>query len=130
MNFSPLSSLLLSGHMERVNPFSFFSNIMAAEMASDPTTITTTSSLEKTAKNSSKIVWTGVMVEILIDSYQEHECLWNMSSAEYKDKQKRSLAYEAVDDVMDPFEVKRSEYTSKWVNLRTISCRIIGVVYA
>ena len=127
MNFSHLSSLLLSGHMERVNPFSFFSNIMAAEMASDPTT---TSSLIP-GENGEKFVQISleeILVEILID--QEHECLWNMSSAEYKDKQKRLLAYESVDDVMDPFEVKRSEYTSKWVNLRTISCRIIGVVYA
>ena len=29
------------------------------------------------------------MVETLMEAYQEHECLWNMSAAEYKDKQKR-----------------------------------------
>ena len=78
-----------------------------------------TTAIEKTAKKTAKIVWTDIMVETLIDSYQEHECLWNMSISDYKDKQKRTLAFEAVDDVMLIFEVKRTEYSSKWVNLRT-----------
>ena len=57
------------------------------------------------------IVWTDLMVEILIDLYKEHECLWNISIPDYKDKEKRTVVTVA--------EVKRNEYTAKWVNLRT-----------
>ena len=58
------------------------------------------------------------MVETLID--QEQECLWNMSIPDYKDKRKRTLAFEAIDDTMETAaEVKRTKYTAKWVNLRT-----------
>ena len=75
----------------------------------------------KAKKTATKTIWTDDihMVETLIEAYQEHECLWNMSAAEYKDKQKRSLAYEAVDLNLDIYEIKRSEYCTKWTNLRT-----------
>ena len=35
-------------------------------------------------------------IETLIDSYQEQECLWNMSIPDYKIKRKRTLAFEAI----------------------------------
>ena len=75
--------------------------------------------VSKTKKTLTKTVWTDIMTEQLIDSYQEHECLWNMSTPDYKDQYKRSLAYDAIDKVMILFDVKRPEYSSKWTNMRT-----------
>ena len=40
-------------------------------------------------------------IETLIDSYQEQECLWNMSIPDYKIKRKRTLAFEAINDTME-----------------------------
>ena len=74
---------------------------------------------KQTKKTATKTVWTDDMIETLIESYQEHECLWNMSIADYKDKHKWSLPYESVDLNLDIYELKRSEYCSKWTNLRT-----------
>ena len=59
------------------------------------------------------------MLEQLIDSYQEHECLWNMTIADYKDQQKRSLAFETIDEAMKVFGVTRAEFSTKWTNLRS-----------
>ena len=102
--------------------FTLFEN-MANNMETVPTAFADenieASNNTKAKKTATKTIWTDDMVETLIEAYQEHECLWNMSAAEYKDNQKRSLAYEAVDLNLDIYEVKRSEYCTKWTNLRT-----------
>ena len=54
--------------------------------------------------------WSEEAIDTLINSFQSHTCLWNVTSGDYKDQNKRSLALEEVDISMQEFDMNRYNY--------------------
>ena len=44
--------------------------------------------------------------------------LWNVTSGDYKDQNKKSLALEEVDMAVQEYGMNRYDYQNKWTNLR------------
>ena len=60
-------------------------------------------------KENSKI-WSEKEIDTLINCFQSHECLWNVTSGDYKDQNRKSLALEEIDMSMQEFEINRYDY--------------------
>ena len=56
-------------------------------------------------------------MDTLINCFQSHECLWNVTSGDYKDQNKKYLALEEVNMAMQEFDMNRYDYQKKWTNL-------------
>ena len=50
------------------------------------------------------------MTETLVIAYQIYDCLWNLSSPDYKNQTKKSLCLEKIDEVMGDYGTSRNEY--------------------
>ena len=69
----------------------------------------------KKKKKTSK-TWSEEAIDTLINCFQSHECLWNITSGDYKDQNKKSLALEEVDMSMLENDTNRSHYQKKCIN--------------
>ena len=49
-------------------------------------------------------------IDTFINCFQSHECLWNVTSGDYKDQNKKSLALKEVDVSLQEYGVNRYEY--------------------
>ena len=59
-------------------------------------------------------------IDTLINCSQSHECLWNVTSGDYKDQNRKSLALEAVDMSVQEYVMNKCGLISK-----ASSCEII-----
>ena len=64
-------------------------------------------------KENSK-TWSEEAIDTLINCFQSHECLWNVTSGDYE----KSLALEEADMAMQEYDMNRYDYQKKWTNLR------------
>ena len=48
-------------------------------------------------KEENSITWSEEAIDTLINCFQSHECLWNVTGGDYNDQSKKSLALEEVD---------------------------------
>lgn len=62
--------------------------------------------------------WCDEALEDLINAYKPHECLWITSCDDYKDQDKKSIAFDLIDVKMRHHNFVRFEYTKKWAILR------------
>ena len=51
--------------------------------------------------------WSGEVIDTLINCFQSHECLWNVSSGDYKDQNRKSLPIEEANMSMQEYEINR-----------------------
>ena len=65
-----------------------------------------------------KTKWSDQAITTLIETYQQYECLWNLTCQEYKDRNKMSLVLKKVDEVMQQHGINRTDYQKKWGVLR------------
>ena len=56
-------------------------------------------------------------MDSLINCFQSHECLWNVTSGDYKDQNKKYFALEEVDMAVQKFDMNRYDYQKKWTNI-------------
>lgn len=59
--------------------------------------------------------WTEKEIDLLLDSYEERACLWDVSSKEYHLKDKREKAYE---EIKEKLEASSAEIKAKICGLR------------
>jgi len=68
--------------------------------------------------------WRDDYIEPFLDQYRQHECLWNISSDNYKNRERREEAYESmrsalnlpglsVDDIKTKIKTVRTNYKSE-----------------
>ena len=62
--------------------------------------------------------WCDEALEDLINAYKPHECLWITSCEDYKDQDKKAIAFNLIDIKMRQHNFIRFEYTKKWAILR------------
>ena len=67
-------------------------------------------------KENSK-TWSEETIDILINCFQSYECIWNATSGDYKDQNKKSLPLEEFDMSVQEYNINRYDY-KKWNNLR------------
>ena len=51
--------------------------------------------------------WSGEVIDTLINCFQSHKCLWNVSSGYYKDQNRKSLPLEEANMSMQEYEINR-----------------------
>ena len=55
--------------------------------------------------------WSEEAIDTLINCFQSHECLWNVTSRNYKDQSRKYLA-------LEEFDMSVQMTITKWNNLR------------
>ena len=68
--------------------------------------------MENMKKENSK-TWSEEAIDTLINCFESHECLWNVTSGDYKDQNKKYLALEEVDMAMQEFDMNGYDYQKK-----------------
>ena len=61
-------------------------------------------------KENSK-TWSEEAIDTLINCFQSHECIWNVTSGDYKDQNRKSLPLEEFDMPVQEYNINR--YDSK-----------------
>ena len=61
-------------------------------------------------KGNSK-TWSEEAIDTLINCFQSHECIWNVTSGDYKDQNRKSLPLEEFDMPVQEYNINR--YDSK-----------------
>ena len=56
--------------------------------------------------------WSEKVIDTLINCFQSQELLWNVTSGNYKEKNKKSLALEEVDMLVQEYYINRYDYKS------------------
>lgn len=69
--------------------------------------------------------WSEEISFKFVSKYLEHECLWNVKSPDYKNKQMRQSAYEKIQKTMDIPEFGEKEIKQKIKNIRLVHSFII-----
>ena len=67
-------------------------------------------------KENSK-TWSEETIDILINCFQSHEYIWNATSGDYKDQNKKSLPLEEFDMSVQEYNINRYD-NKKWNNLQ------------
>lgn len=62
--------------------------------------------------------WSEDTTTKFVEHYLKHECLWNIKSDAYKNKQIKNSAYEDLEKTMNISGFKEKEIKSKIKNLR------------
>ena len=62
--------------------------------------------------------WSAETIDTLINCFQSHECLRNVTSGGYKDQNKKSSALEEVEKSMQEYDTNRYDYQKKLTYLR------------
>ena len=60
-------------------------------------------------KENSK-TWSEEAIDTLINCFQSHGCIWNVTSGDYKDKKRNSLALGEIDMPVQEYNINRYEY--------------------
>lgn len=77
----------------------------------------TTPPPKKRKKPSVTSTWTNSEINDLIQSVEEHPCIWEYSSADYKDRLKREQAWRKIAEKCPGHAVE--ECKAKWANIKT-----------
>ena len=63
-------------------------------------------------------LWTTASaIDTLINCFQSHECIWNVTSGDYEDQNRKSLPLEEFDMSVQKYNINRYDY-KKWNNLQ------------
>ena len=54
--------------------------------------------------------WSEEAVDTLINCFQPHECIWNVTSGNYKDHNRKSLPLEEFDMSVQEYNINRYDY--------------------
>ena len=57
-------------------------------------------------KENSK-TWSEEAIDTLINCFQSHECIWNVTSGDYKDQNRKYLPLEEVDMSVQEYNINR-----------------------
>ena len=60
-------------------------------------------------KENSKI-WTEEAINTLINCFQSHKCIWNVTSGRYKDLNRKSLPLEEFDMSVQEYNISRFDH--------------------
>ena len=60
-------------------------------------------------KENSK-TWSEEAIDTLINCFQSQECIWNDTSGDYKDQNRKSLALEEFDISVQEYNISRYNY--------------------
>ena len=70
-------------------------------------------------KENSKI-WTEEAINTLINSFQSHKCIWNVTSGRYKDLNRKPLPLEEFDMSVQEYNINRYDHKKMELSPRPI----------
>ena len=54
--------------------------------------------------------WSEEAIDTLINCFQSRECIWNVTSGDYKDQNRKSFPLEEFDTSVEEYNINRYDY--------------------